>query len=134
MFFIFSCCISSWNGRCCEFPLDYDEAVKPEDANHHQNWFSIQVTTSKPQFLPIHRPSLNQFDYSSILYNRLRDSLRSKSHTRIRSLPINSQKDKWWATFKWFSNVLDHLIMLWMFTNVDRMLLKPKHYETIYDC
>ena len=134
MFFHFSCCISSWNGRCCEFPLDYDEAVKPEDAAHHQNWFSFQVTTSKPQFRPMHRPSLNQFDYSSILYNRLRDGLRPKSHTRIQSVPINSQKDKWWATYKWFSNVPDHPALLQIFTNINRMLLKPKHYYFINNC
>ena len=29
MFYLYRCCVTSWNGRCCEFPLDVE---KPKPA------------------------------------------------------------------------------------------------------
>ena len=90
--YVFSrCCFTSFNGRCCEFPLDH-EAEEPEDAAHHSNYFSIQVTTPKP----LHKQNSRQFYYKN-LFDRYHD------RTRVREVPIpNNQGNnhQWWAESK----------------------------------
>ena len=86
------CCISSWNGRCCEFPLDYEEE-EPQDTVHHSNYFSIQVTTPKPRL----NTKSRQFNYKSLFDGFL-------GRTRVRELPIPKDQKKpyqWWSESKW---------------------------------
>ena len=86
------CCISSWNGRCCEFPLDHEEE-EPQDTVHHSNYFSIQVTTPKPRL----NTKSRQFNYKSLFDGFL-------GRTRVRELPIPKDQKKpyqWWSESKW---------------------------------
>ena len=85
------CCISSWNGRCCEFPLDHEEE-EPQDTVHHPNYFSIQVTTPKPRL----NTNSRQFYYKNLFDGFL-------GRTRVRELPIPKNQKKpyqWWTESK----------------------------------
>jgi len=85
------CCISSWNGRCCEFPLDHEEE-EPQDTAHHSNYFSIQVTTPKPRL----NTNFRQFHYKNLFDGFL-------GHTSVRELPIPKNQKKpyqWWTESK----------------------------------
>ena len=48
------CCITSWNGRCCEYPLDYQEE-KPKSTSFLDRWFGLREPRprqlSRPQYL-----------------------------------------------------------------------------------
>ena len=85
------CCFTSFNCRCCEFPLDH-EAEEPEYAAHHSSPFSIQVKTQKPW----HKQNSCQFYYKN-LFDRYLD------RTRVRAIPIpknQGNNHQWWAESK----------------------------------
>ena len=112
--YVFSrCCLTSWNGLCCEFPLDHKEE-EPEDAAHYSNYFSIQTVTPKPR----QYQNSQQFFYK-ILFNGYLEL------TRVRELPIPKNKGnnyQWWAESKWVQkDTLQHrhytlvLILLYVY-------------------
>ena len=92
--FVLRCCFTSWNGRCCEFPLDH-EADEPESSNYYSNWFSpfgisnwISTTTEEPS---------NIFD---VYRERM---MRGRDIPIEYRLPIeyrNAKPKQWWAEFK----------------------------------
>ena len=97
------CCFTSWNGRCCEFPLDHEEE-KPKDAAHYSNYFSIQVTTPKP----LHNQNSRQFYYKSLFDEYL-------DRTRVREVPIPRNQGnnyQWWAESKWVKTLLFNIVIL----------------------
>ena len=86
--YFYRCCATSWNGRCCEFPLDQKEQ-KPEDTIHYSNYFSVQVATVKPQ-------NSHPFYYENLFDGDL-------DRTRVRRLQIPKNHGKpyqWWAESK----------------------------------
>ena len=109
--YVFSrCCLSSWNGLCCEFPLDHKEE-EPEDAAHYSNYFSIQAATLKPW----QNQNGHQFFYKNLFDGYL-------DRTRVQRLQIPKNHGKpyqWWAESKWVKNTPSIINIVFQCSNIN---------------
>ena len=90
--YFYRCCVTSWNGRCCEFPLDV-ETPKPS-GGFFDGWFKSVTEAPKLRLTEDRRGHHNAVE--------IKKQLRVPYYRILGNRVINKQNphgNQWWALF-----------------------------------